>query len=175
MPKDAQFEQLYRSHYRRVHGLCRQLLGSTGSADDATQEVFMRAYRAFGRYDPGQPFAGWILSIAKHYCIDVVRRRAHEARLVDGADVDEVEIDSGDVPVLDALVTSEREAEIKAAIASLPDKHRIPLVLAYYEDASYDEIGAALGITRNHVGVLLLRAKKALRRAMSPQCEGERK
>ena len=175
MPTDAQFEQLYRSHYRRVHGLCRQLLGRSGSADDATQEVFMRAYRAFDRYDPGQPFAGWILSIANHYCIDVVRRRAKETRLFDATGVEQVEMESADVSALDALVTSERAAEVKAAIASLPDKQRVPLVLAYYEDASYDEIAAALGITRNHVGVLLLRAKRALRREMTPRCTGERK
>lgn len=135
----------------------------------------MRAYRAFDRYDPKQPFSAWITTIASRYCIDVVRRRAKEAQLFGDEDVERVEHDSDATSALDALAASERAEELKAAIASLPDKHRIPLVLAYYEDASYDEIGAALGITRNHVGVLLLRAKKALRRAMSPQCEGERK
>lgn len=175
MQNDANFEQLYRSHYRRVYGLCRQLLGAGGSAEDAAQETFMRAYRAFDRYDPAQPFSAWIMSIASRYCIDVVRRRAKEARLFHGEDVALLDPDSGEVPALDALLTSERAAELKAAIASLPDKQRIPLVLAYYRDASYDEIAAALGITRNHVGVLILRAKQALRRQMLPQREGESK
>jgi RNA polymerase sigma factor (sigma-70 family) len=62
---------------------------------------------------------------------------------------------------------------LKAAIAALPDKQRLPLVLAYYEDASYDDIAAALGITRNHVGVLILRAKQALRRELQQRTEGE--
>ena len=133
----------------------------------------MRAYRAFDRYDPAQPFASWIMSIASRYCIDVVRRRAKAARLFDDKDVELIEPQSNDAAALDTLITSERAAELKAAIASLPDKQRIPLVLAYYEDASYDEIASALGITRNHVGVLILRAKQALRRKMLEPCEGE--
>ena len=173
MPDDANFEQLYRSHYRRVHGLCRQLLGSTASADDAAQEAFIRAYRAFDRYDATQPFAGWIMSIATRYCIDVVRRRATETRLFDDKDVELVEFESNEAAALDTLITSERADELKEAIASLPDKQRIPLVLAYYEEASYEEIASTLGITRNHVGVLILRAKQALRRKMLQRCQGE--
>ncbi|HEX6992918.1 MAG TPA: RNA polymerase sigma factor [Gammaproteobacteria bacterium] len=175
MPDHANFEQLYRSHYRRVRGLCRQLLGRADSADDAAQEAFMRAYRAFDRYDPAQPFAAWIMTIASRYCIDVVRRRAKEAQLFGDEDVERVDHGSEEATTLDALVASERAEELKAAIASLPDKHRIPLVLAYFEDASYDEIAAVLGVTRNHVGVLILRAKQALRRTMQPQHEGESK
>src|SRR5690606_20950948 len=167
--------QLYRSHYRRVHGLCRQLLGRGGSAEDAAQEAFMRAYRAFDRYDPAQPFSAWIMSIASRHCIDVVRRRAKEARLFHDGGVGLLEPESGEASALDALLSSERAAELKAAIDALPDKQRIPLVLAYYRDASYDEIGAALGITRSHVGVLILRAKQALRRQMLPRREGESK
>src|SRR5690606_17220484 len=173
MPEESNFEQLYRSHYRRVHGLCRHLLGRAGSAEDAAQEVFMRAYRSFGRYDPTQPFAGWIMKIAGNYCIDVVRRAAKEARLFGDEDVECIETDAGDTPALEALVASERADELKAAIAQLPDKQRLPLVLAYYEDASYDDIAAALGITRNHVGVLILRAKQSLRRELQPRTEGE--
>lgn len=172
MPEEANFDELYRSHYRRVHGFCRQLLGRAGSAEDAAQEVFMRAYRAFDRYDRTQPFAAWIMSIARHYCIDVVRRRAKELRLFEDEDVERIEADCGEASALGSLLTSERAAELKAALASLPDKQRIPLVLAYYEDASYGEIAAALGITRNHVGVLILRAKQALRRELERQAAG---
>ena len=172
MPRDIAFEQLYRSHYRRVHGFCRHLLGRAAPAEDAAQEVFLRAYRAFDRYDPAQPFAGWIMSIASQYCIDVVRRRTRERRLFGDEDIEHIEAESGDRPSLETLVTTERAAELQAAIASLPDKQRIPLVLAYYEEASYEDIAATLGITRSHVGVLILRAKQALRRELGRVSEG---
>lgn len=169
MTADAAFAELYRQHYRRVLGLCRQLLGSTDRAQDAAQEVFIRAYRHYGDYDPTQPFAGWILRIASNYCIDVVRRRNTEARLF-GSEADEraaAEADSTDV--LGDLLTSERAAEVRAAVAALPERYRLPLVLAYYQDASYDEVAATLGVTRTHAGILIFRAKQALRRALSKE------
>ena len=66
---------------------------------------------------------------------------------------------------------NERSGKVRAALAALPEKYRLPIVLAYYNDASYDEIAEALGISRNHVGVLLLRGKQALRKALAPSEE----
>jgi RNA polymerase sigma-70 factor (ECF subfamily) len=165
------FAALYRSHYPRVFGLCRRLLGRTASAEDATQEVFVRAFRALDRYDSSHPFAPWVLGIARNHCIDLVRRRAHGAKLFDDFDTDAAELESSAPTALDSLVDAERAAEIRAAIASLPDKYRLPIVLAYYNESSYDEIAHALGITHSHVGVLLLRAKQQLRRGLAASRE----
>jgi len=165
------FAALYRDHYRRVFGLCRRLLGRAAQAEDATQEVFVRAYRALDRYDTHQPFAAWILSIASNHCVDLLRGRARDRKLFGDFDVEVSEIESSAPAALDTLVDAERGAEISGAIQALPDKYRLPIVLAYYNDASYDEIAHALGITRNHVGVLLLRAKQLLRRSLAASRE----
>ena len=74
MAADAAFEILYREYYPRVYGLCRRLLNADASAEDATQEVFMRAYRQFKRYDTSRPFWQWIATISSNYCIDVLRK-----------------------------------------------------------------------------------------------------
>ena len=166
MTADAGFAELYRTHYSRVFGLCRQLLGAKDAAQDAAQEVFIRAHRGFAGYDPAQPFAGWVLRIASNYCIDVLRRRKTEARLF-GAEADErAEAECADTNVLRELLTDERAAEIRAAVGKLPERYRLPLVLAYYGDASYDEVAAELGITRTHVATLVFRAKQMLRRVL---------
>lgn len=165
------FAELYETHYRRVFGLCRQLLGSAVRAEDATAEVFMRAYKAFDRYDPAQPFTAWIFAIASRHCIDLVRRRRNEAILL-GDEVDEkLAAEADDSDALDVLETAERARDVNAAIAALPERYRLPLVLAYYRDASYEEIAAELGTTRTHVGVLICRAKQALRRALTADIE----
>lgn len=172
MPDDTEFEQLYRSHYRRVHNLCHRLLGPHGQAEDAAQEVFIRAYRSLDRYDRSKPFIAWILRIASNYCIDVVRRRAKEAQIFGNEELERADLRSEAPSAIAELLSRERAARLSAAIAALPDKQRIPLVLAYYEEASYDDIASMLGITRNHVGVLLLRARQALRRRLAepPAC-----
>jgi RNA polymerase sigma-70 factor, ECF subfamily len=161
------FDALYRSHYGRVFGLCLRLLRRPAQAEDAAQEVFVRAYRSLDRYNPDQPFAAWVSGIATHHCIDLIRRRAKEPGLFDDPDADLNALESDAPAPLDALVDAERGAAVRAAIAALPDKYRVPIVLAYFNDSSYDEIAADLGITRNHVGVLLLRGKHLLRQSLA--------
>ena len=67
---------------------------------------------------------------------------------------------------LGAVITAERAAAVNAAVAKLPERYRVPLALAYYADADYDQIAATLKITRTHVGVLLFRAKQLLRQSL---------
>lgn len=162
----AAFDAYYREHYRRVHGLCRRMLGRTADAEDATQEVFMRGYRSFGRYRSQDPFGPWINTIASNYCIDVLRgnRRARDL-FDDTAEPDDTESmqDNGAA----ALIRTADSEAVTQAVEALPEQYRLPIVLAYYSDASYDEIADTLGITTNHVGVLLLRGKKKLRQQLA--------
>jgi RNA polymerase sigma-70 factor (ECF subfamily) len=166
MTEEVGFAELYQTHYRRVFGLCRQILGSTDHAEDAAQEVFMRAHRAFGSFDRAQPFAGWILRIANNYCIDIVRRRRKETQIFGKESDERIEAEADRTNVLGDLLTAERAHEVKAAVAALPERYRIPLVLAYYSESSYDDIAASLGITATHVATLIYRAKQALRRSL---------
>ncbi len=165
-PEEVRFARLYEDHYARVYGLCRQMLRRPHEAEDAAQEAFLRAYRARADYDPARPFAGWILNIAARHCIDVLRRRSKERRLFAEEPPEDEETESGNVEALEALVAAEQAGEVRRAVAELPDRYRLPLVLAYYAESSYDEIAGLLGITRNHVGVLLLRAKRAVGAAL---------
>ena len=136
-------------------------------AEDAAQDSFVRAYRALDRYDPTQAFSAWVVGIARNHCIDLLRRRRHgELRFGDEvAELAATEAES--IEGVDALVINERSGKVRASLSALPEKYRLPLVLAYYNEASYDEIAEALGLSRNHVGVLLLRGKQALRKALT--------
>jgi len=124
-------------------------------------------------YDPAQPFAAWVVGIARNHCIDLLRRRRH-GELRFGDEAAELAAAESESTEIDALVISERGGRVRAAIAALPEKYRLPILLAYYDDASYDEIAEALGLSRNHVGVLLLRGKQALRKTLAPSEEESR-
>ena len=163
----AEFADLYRSHYRRVLGLCLRLLGQRSLAEEAAQEVFVKAYRAMDRYDPAQPFAAWVLRIASNHCIDLIRRRTREPLGFDDAAADVEALAGSDDGAETALTGAEDAQAVRAAVDALPERYRLPVVLAYFEEAGYDEIAERLGITRNHVGVLLLRARRALRQALA--------
>ena len=162
----AGFDALYREHYHQVLGLCRRMLSRAYDAEDVTQEVFMRSYRALGRYQKEEPFGPWINTIASNYCIDLLRR---DKRLSDVfVDVKEVpDTPDSQQNGVDTLINSYRAEAVNQAVQVLPEQYRIPIVLAYYTDASYAQISNTLGITTNHVGILLLRAKQQLRRNLS--------
>jgi RNA polymerase sigma-70 factor (ECF subfamily) len=139
------------------------MLGFGSAADDAAQEVFLRARRGFDRYDAAQPFRRWLLSVAGNHCIDQLRRRSRESRLFDPGELDGDGLaDPGASPLRLAL-NEERRAQLLAALDALPHKYRLPLVLRYFHELDYDAIAEILDATRSQVGVLLFRARRRLR------------
>ena len=123
----------------------------------------MRAYRSFRRYRPEQPFWQWIAAIASNHCIDVLRQQGRADLVVDDEAAELAQLAEAPAPVLSELISLEEAESLNRAVGKLSAKYRVPLVLAYFNHCSYDEIATQLQISRNHVGVLLLRAKQRLR------------
>lgn len=163
MLTEPDFSDIYREHHRRVYNLCAYLLNSRDAAEDAAHEVFLRARRRMETYDPAFPFSKWILRIAANHCVDVLRRRGFERRLFETDASEMTELCSNQPSPLGEVISSEQSQDVRRALASLPDKIRIPLVLAYYNDSGYDEIATTLHIPRNTVATLLFRGKQQLR------------
>jgi len=163
------FGELYHQFYPRVLGLCRHLLGSREAAEDATGEVFIRVQRAMKTFDSALPFPRWLLSIASHHCIDQLRRRRVEHRLFDPSEVETHDPASLSASPLQDLVAAERRDAVRSGVEALPERYRMPLVLRYYSEMSYEQIAGALGLNRNHVATLIFRAKQELRRTLERQ------
>jgi RNA polymerase sigma factor (sigma-70 family) len=161
---------LYQEYGRRVLGLCRHLLGSPEAAEDARSDVFLRLPQAIDRYDPALPFDRWLLSVTSHHCIDVIRRRRLESRLfaaeLEESDAAAAGSEPGPSPLAGALTDEGRE-RVRVALERLPERYRISLTLRYYGDLGYEEIASQLGVTRNHVAILIFRGKQALRRLLA--------
>ncbi len=158
--------ELYRRFSWRVLGLCLHLLGKREDAEDATSEVFMKLRTALGRYDESLPFRPWLTAVAARHCLDRLRRRRREMRLFETeAEEPAPAAKPGESP-LAGLLADEGRAALAAAIARLPERQRVPLVLRYHGELSYDEIAERLDWTRQRVAVSLFRAKQSLRRAL---------
>jgi RNA polymerase sigma-70 factor (ECF subfamily) len=162
--------ELYRAFGPRVLGLCRQLLGSPEAAEDAKSDVFVRLPQVIDRYDPALPFDRWLLSVTSHRCLDLLRRRRLESRLfaaeLEDADDRSIGSDPGPSP-LGAVLTDEARERVRDALLRLPERYRVVLALRYYGELGYDEIAGQLGVTRNHVAILMFRAKQTLRRLLA--------
>src|ERR1039457_6515681 len=74
--------EIYRLYGRRVFGLCRYVLDSRESAEDATSEVFLKLQRAIESYDGSIPFSRWLLRVAGNQCIDALRRRKRGRQVI---------------------------------------------------------------------------------------------
>ncbi len=77
-----------------------------------------------------------------------------------------IEAASSEPSPLGAVLSTEERAQVRDAVARLPENYRVPLVLRYYGELSYDEIAQQLGLQRNYVAALLFRAKQELRRKL---------
>jgi RNA polymerase sigma-70 factor (ECF subfamily) len=160
--------EIYRLYARRIFGLCRYMLDSRESAEDATSEVFLKLQRSIESYDGSIPFPKWLLRVAGNQCIDVLRRRKRgRLVIVEGEEGVALEAASSGPSPLSAVLSTEERAQVRDAIAGLPENYRIPLVLRYYGELSYDEIAQQLGLQRNYVAALLFRAKQELRRKLN--------
>jgi len=161
--------EIYRRYVRRVFGLCRYMLNSRESAEDATSEVFLKLQRSIESYDGSIPFPKWLLRVAGNQCIDALRRRQRGQRVIlegeEGGAV--IEATSSDPSPLGAAISTEERAQVRNTIARLPENYRVPLVLRYYSELSYVEIAQKLDLERNYVAALIFRAKQELRRRLA--------
>jgi len=160
--------EIYRLYVRRVFGLCRYMLDSREGAEDATSEVFLKLQRSIESYDGSIPFPKWLLRVAGNQCIDALRRRKRGRQVI--VEVEEgvavIEAASPEPSPLGAVLSTEERGQVRDAIARLPENYRVPLVLRYYGELSYDEIAQQLGLKTDYVAVLLFRAKQELRRKL---------
>lgn len=161
--------EIYRRYVRRVFGLCRYMLESRESAEDATSEVFLKLQRSINSYDGSIPFPRWLLRVAGNQCIDALRRRQRGRRVIveieEGAAVTEPL--SQEPSPLGAVLSTEERAQVRDTIARLPQNYRVPLVMRYYSEMSYDEIAQQLSLEKNHVATLIFRGKQEMRRRLA--------
>jgi RNA polymerase sigma-70 factor, ECF subfamily len=163
------FGRLVDLHKRTVYGLCVRLLRDREEARDAAQESFARAYAALATYDPAQPFAPWVLRIARNHCLDVLRRRLPEAQRVelDASPGSGTELaDSAAVRGDDALERRELAGTLERAVAALPANYREVVHLFHVERLTYKEIAATLDVPIGTVMTWLHRARARLKDAL---------
>jgi RNA polymerase sigma-70 factor (ECF subfamily) len=154
--------ELYRRYAAAMFRFCRRLLPAREDAEDATTEIFMKVQQKLGTYDSSRPFTAWLYKVASNHCWDTLRRR-HIRQDLETGDVDDLPLEHPDPSQLQQLEAEHSGKEVRDGLAKLPDRARAALVLRYYADLSYEEIAETLGVRRQFVGVLLLRARHQLR------------
>ena len=164
----AAFARLVEKHKQSVYGLCYRLLGGGEESRDAAQETFVRAYTGIGAFDARQPFAAWVLRIARNHCIDLLRRRRPTLALEARGDEPEAFVapelqDHFAISGEQAVQEEEAQRDLDLAVAALPPRYREVIALFHVQHKSYAEIAQTLGVPMGTVMTWLHRARKELK------------
>jgi len=143
--------------------LARSILGDPDDADDAAQDGFLSALRHLGRYDPSRPFGPWLMRIVANAASD--RRRRRTVRQTQPL---APELAAGrSSPAVETERRSIQEA-LHGALAALPERQRMAVVLFDVEGYSHREIASILGVPDGTVRSDVFHARRSLRSAMAP-------
>jgi RNA polymerase sigma-70 factor (ECF subfamily) len=152
------FATLVSAHHGRVYALCRRMIGDDAEAEDTAQEVFLKLWTQPTSWSPeGARFSTWLYRVTANASIDRLRKRVPEP-------VDTIPDHADDRPgPAAALHSSQVAARVEAALARLPDRQRLALVLTYYQGLSNKEAATALEVNVDALESLLARARRSLK------------
>jgi RNA polymerase sigma-70 factor (ECF subfamily) len=169
----AAFGQLVHRYQRPMAALVSRMTDHADDVDDIVQELFLRAWKGLPRFRGDAQFSTWIYRIAVNTTIKHRSRRRGEATISLSAEdltrgveslvaPSDAATDHGNDPAI-ATIRKEREAELLAAVRSLPEKQRSVVVLHYYDGLSCEEISAIVGCSLGTVWSRLHYACKRLK------------
>lgn len=168
---EESFSHLVELYQNPVYNLCSRMLGDPVEAEDAAQETFLRAFKNIKRYDSQRSFSTWLLSIAAHYCIDQIRRRRFTVLSYDETpQLDPPEPTPGPEG---SLMISEDQRRIQGMLVRLNPQDRAAVVMRYWYEFSYEEIGEALSMSVSAVKSRLHRARIELAQIWMQQGSGQ--
>jgi RNA polymerase sigma-70 factor (ECF subfamily) len=169
----AAFCELVQRHGDGVLGYLFHMTGNRSQAEDLFQETFKRVHEKAHTFRGGY-FKSWLFTIATRTAIDSVRRRRLTVVSLDQADDCDEEnpspvstlADNNAADPADEAVKEEQKQQVRQAIETLPVKQRAALVLAYYQQLSYQEVAQVMGCSIGSVKTHMSRALAALARRL---------
>ena len=160
---DGAMAALSDRHLRPVLSCAWRILGDRAESEDVAQETFIRLLRKAPDWQPDGPaLRSWLLRVATNLCIDRRRVRARTAPMPE--DIEQFE-DRSKAPLDDDFAI--RHA-VRRAVDDLPDRQRAALALVHFQGLSGQEAANALGVSAEAVESLLARARRRLRKVLSP-------
>lgn len=163
-----------REHYRKAYSFAYRMAGNREDAEDLTQEAFVRAYRAFDRYDPARPFERWLFRILANLFVDTLRSRPRQAPLsldspLEGSDGDTLfsEISDREADPARHVLREIVDERIQRALDNLPTVFRQTVLLTDVEGMSYEDAAEILDCAVGTIRSRLHRARLLMRKELT--------
>lgn len=154
------FRELYGIYKDRVYSIALYFFhGDRAAAGDATQQVFLKLLASIGQYRSDSAFSTWLYRLVVNTCLDEARLR--KVRIAESGSA-RLEAIAGQDSQESQYARAQEAASVRAAVASLPPKFRIAVLLRYFDDLSYEEMAKALQCSMGTVASRLNRGHKML-------------
>ena len=163
--RDGAFDLIVERHRRPVYQLCYRFVGNHEDASDLSQDVFLRAFRGLRSFRGQSSLATWLYRIGVNVCLNRLNAKTPLATATQPVD-DQRFVDDRIEPAPERLLREERAERVRAAIATLPRKQRVTLVLRMYHEMSHQEIAEVLGSSVGAVKANFFHALANLKRAL---------
>jgi RNA polymerase sigma-70 factor, ECF subfamily len=160
------FEDLVIEFQDKIFSLCRYMLGNARDAEDAAQDVFIKAYQKLNDFRPNASLYTWLYRIGVNTCLDYKRR--YFFRLLDHSESKMNSLPGESTPEKQYQL-KETSMAINRALAGLPEKLRITIVLREIELLSYEEIAEVLNTSVGTVKSRISRARELLKAALKSE------
>ena len=139
----------------------RKFLTQYEDIEDAVQDVFIKAYTNIQSFNTSMSFSPWLYRIAHNTFINVIKKKGREP--LSFFDPDTILKYSTDALIEPDIYSKEDRDMIEQTLSKLPPKYREPLILYYFEEKGYKEIGYILHIPTSTVGIRIKRAKEKMK------------
>jgi RNA polymerase sigma-70 factor (ECF subfamily) len=161
------FETLVKRYQNTIYYLCRKMTGSHQSADDVSQETFIKAYFALNSFKDGMNFFTWVRKIAVNNSLNFIKVAKREEPMGDSAEKVAGNSSMGQELPHEMLQRNQTEEKFQTALQALPPEQKIVFILRVYENLSYKEMAQLLEISEGTVMSRLSRARKKLKTSMA--------
>lgn len=170
MTDAREFEAFVRKYQDMVFATAVRLLGNAAEAEDVAQTVFLRAFQRFDTIATSPSVGGWLKVATRNLCLNHLQRYRRRSPLFseleggpqhDGAGYASTLAAEGSLE--SSLETAELRDRLEAALRTLPEHQRVPLVLFHFEQATYQEIADILGVSIGKVKTDIHRGREALK------------
>jgi len=169
---EGAWDELHARHRRRVFNIAFQFTGRFDEAEDLSQEIFIKVFRALERFDAEGNFQQWLIRISKNHSIDHYRRRRKDREmLLEGSLQLDITPSKTRSPYR-SLELNERAAMFKQALGKLPPILKTCLTMRELEGLSYQEISQRLDIPEGTVKSRINRARSEMNRLVGRMRQG---
>ena len=171
--RSDEFDSLVIEHLEMLYAVALRLTRNSAEAEDLVQTTLLKALRFHSKFKRGSYIKAWLLTILRNTFINDYRRRVRRPTFVQLSGKEQASDDFPDPKVgYDPGGTTYNDVlellddKVRAAIESLPDEFRVPVILADIEDKSYKEIAASMDCPLGTVMSRLYRGRKLLRKEL---------